>query len=502
MQLPDASGHGPGASAPPAAAELEKRAAARGASWWTWKVFLVVFMVNLLESIDRWLLPTLLRPLREELTLSDTEAGWLGTLLLLSYALWSPVVGFLADRFSRPRLMALGIAVWSLATVGTGLARSYTELQLARILVGIGGSTFGVIALALLMDLFPRGVRARVLSAYYLAIPLGAAIGLRLGWAIAEAGTWHTAFLLTGGPGLVLGLLALLLRDPLRGSSEPVPVDRLKLHEHLGPSREDYIDMMVNSSYTYSVFGLAFSMFAIAGLVFWLPTFLMVVHELPAERVSLWLAGLVPAAMVLGMMTGGWLADRYSRITPRALFVVPGIAMLASIPFLLLTVFGRSEKAIGLGLFATFTLLFCNTGPCHAIIASVVMPNMRAVACAGAITATHLLGDLLSPALMGWVADTFGQADSMDTSFGHALAAIGAVPKALPGHEPENLIAALLLAVPALLIAGAVLLAGARHLPREMALMLAKLRAAPRRALTARTLLGRSVAAPPELQES
>src|SRR5208337_2506229 len=159
----------------------------------------------------------------------------------------------------------------------------------------------------------------------------------------------------------------------------------------------DYIDLMVNSSYTYSVFGLAFSMFAIAGLVFWLPTFLMVVHELPPERVSLWLAGLVPAAMVLGMMTGGWLADRYSRITPRALFVVPGIAMLASVPFLLLTVFGRSEKAICLGLFATFTLLFCNTGPCHAIIASVVMPNMRAVACAGAITATHLLGDLLSP---------------------------------------------------------------------------------------------------------
>jgi hypothetical protein len=92
-----------------------------------------------------------------------------------------------------------------------------------------------------------------------------------------------------------------------------------------------------------------------------------------------------------------------------------------------------------------------------------------------------LLGDLWAPALMGWVAATFGEADSMATPFGRALAAIGAVPRAQPGHDPENLTAALLAAFPAVVIAGVVLLAGARHLPREMALMLAKLRSVPGR---------------------
>ena len=121
--------------------------------------------------------------------------------------------------------------------------------------------------------------------------------------------------------------------------------------------------------------------------------------------------------------------------------------------------------------------MFINAGPCNAIIANVVMPNMRAVACAVALVAVHLLGDIWSPTLMGWVADTFGQADSMATPFGQALAAIGAVPKAQPGRDPENLTAALLTALPALVIAGIVLLSGAGHLPREMALMLAKLRA-------------------------
>jgi MFS transporter, Spinster family, sphingosine-1-phosphate transporter len=272
----------------------------------------------------------------------------------------------------------------------------------------------------------------------------------------------------------------------VRGSSEGVEEHRLRLHERVGPSREDYIDLMVNSSYTYSVFGLAFSTFAIGGLIVWLPSFLVVVHDVPAARANLGLAMIVPSAMIVGMVLGGWLSDRYSRVNPRALFVVPGVAMLVAIPCLLLVVFGRSESTILLGVFLTVAILFSNAGPCHAIIANVVLPNMRGVAYAVAMAATHLLGDLWSPSLMGWVSDTFGQEDAMATPFGRVLAAIGATPKARPGLDPLNLVAAVLTAIPALLIAGAVLLAGGRHLPREMALMIAKLRAAPKRGAAGR----------------
>src|SRR4029077_13546036 len=116
---------------------------------------------------------------------------------------------YLADRLRRPRLLAVGIAVWSLATVGTGLARSYNQIQVARVLVGIGGSTFAVTGLTMLIDLFPRGIRARVISAYFLAIPLGAALGLSLGSALAQVAAWQTAFLIAGAPGVILALIAL-----------------------------------------------------------------------------------------------------------------------------------------------------------------------------------------------------------------------------------------------------------------------------------------------------
>lgn len=449
---------------------------------WAWGLFALLFLVHLLDSTDRWLLPSVVRALGEELGLGETQAGWLATVLLLAFAAWSPIVGYLADRYSRPRTLALGIAVWSVGTIGTSLARTYGQVVAVRCLVGVGASTSGVIALTLLMDLFPRRRRAGILSAYYLAMPLGAAIGLNLGPTLVRAAGWHTAFLVVGAPGLLLALAVLALPDPVRGASEGIDEQRLRLHERIGPSREDYIDLMVNSSYTYSVFALAFSMFAVAGLVFWLPSFMTLVHGIPRARSASLISVAVPAAMLVGIGAGGFLVDRAATARPRALFVVPAIALLGSIPLVLVTIFGRGQDAAVVGALAAIALVFANLGPSQAIIANVVMPNMRGVACAVALAATHLLGDIWSPSLMGWVSDTFGQHDSMATSFGRWLAALGAVPRALPGHDPQNLSAALLTAVPALGLAGAVMLAGARHLPRETALMLAKLRAIPSRA--------------------
>ena len=173
-------------------------------------------------------------------------------------------------------------------------------------------------------------------------------------------------------------------------------------------------------------------------------------------------------------------ADRLSKTNPRALFLVPGLAMLASIPFVLVGLLARSTPVIFLGIFLAETLMFVNTGPCNAIIANVVMPNMRAAAYAVSIFAVHILGDIWSPMLIGWVADTFGRPEMMNTLVGRAYAAVGALPTQRPDQAPENILAGLLAVVPALLLSATVLLAGARHLPREMALMRAKLKAAPR----------------------
>ena len=190
-----------------------------------------------------------------------------------------------------------------------------------------------------------------------------------------------------------------------------------------------------------------------------------------AQGVATWLA--LARAQDLGA------TDSAEQIVVRGLIFGPplGVATL----FVLAAIYGRSVPWILGGLFLAQGVIFMNIVPCYTIIASVVLPNMRAVACGAALTSIHLLGDIWSPALMGWVVDTFGEADSTATIFGRGLAALGAVPVAEPGQDPQNLTAGMLVVIPALLISGIVLLAGSRHLPREMALMLAKLRAVPSR---------------------
>ncbi len=144
-----------------------------------------------------------------------------------------------------------------------------------------------------------------------------------------------------------------------------------------------------------------------------------------------------------------------------------------------------SEPAIYGGIFLAEMLMFVNTGPCNAVIANVVMPNMRSAAYAVTLFAVHMLGDIWSPPLMAWISDTFAERDAMGSVFGQALAAIGALPTHRDGYSPQNWVAGLLVAIPAVVLGGSVMIAGARHLPREMALMLAKLKSRPRHAVDA-----------------
>jgi MFS family permease len=446
---------------------------------WALVTFLVLFLMNLLDYIDRWVLSSVLPLVQADLGFKNTKAGWLASLFLISYSLISPVMGYAGDRMRRQRLLALGVGVWSLATVGTGLARSYGQLQVARALLGIGEATYGVIAPAVLMDLFARDVRSRVLSAFYLAMPVGGALGYLLGAWIAKYYGWRMAFYIVGAPGLIVAFTALWLPEPVRGASEGVDPERLKEHERAGAGPEDYLELLVNSSYNYAVFGMTFYTFAIGGLAFWLPTFLTVTKGIEAVEATKYLGLTTLLASILGTLSGGWMSDRLARTNPRALFVVPGVALIAAVPFVLVAIYSKSLAWIYGGIFLSEALMFINTGPCNAVIANVVMPNMRATAYAVSTFVLHFLGDIWSPWLMGWVSEFFGHEDSMASGFGRALAAIGALPTTAPGRDPENLIAGMLVVVPAVFLAGVVLLVGARHLPREMALMIARLKARP-----------------------
>ena len=260
-----------------------------------------------------------------------------------------------------------------------------------------------MIALTLIMDLFPRTIRARALAAYFLAVPLGAALAVSFGAALAKVTNWQVAFLAAGAPGLVLALLALVFPDPTRGLSEGVDLERLRLHEKVGASPEDYTDLMVNSSYTYSLFGITFSWFALAGLIYWSKAFLTVAKGLPGRSGRFLAGNQLPGCGDRGhagrraCSPGG--RRRRKRAARCSSF--PGWRCSPRFVFVLVAIYARSAPLIFGGLTLAVGVTFMNIVPCYTIISSVTMPNMRGVGCGVALAAVHLLGDIWSPTADG-----------------------------------------------------------------------------------------------------
>lgn len=330
------------------------------------------------------------------------------------------------------------------------------------------------------------------MAAFYLAMPLGYAMGVfGAAWIAANspswfAGTslepwagWRMAFFIVGFPALLAAGTCLLLPEPTRGASEDVDPERAQAHERVRPTWADYKDLAVNSSYTYCVFGQATFTFAFGGLAYWLPSYLDRVKGFGEQHAALVVGISGGLSAIIGMSIGGWLADRLAKTNPRALFLVPGVSMILAVPFVFSTVFAGSEPMIIGSMFLAMTLMLMNTGPCSAVVANVVTPNMRGVAFAVSIFFIHVLGDLWSPLLMGLASDYLGDPEVMASWIGEWLVWIGAEPVQQEDGSYRNLTAGMLVVIPAIFLGGCVLLVGARHLPREMALMLAKLRSAP-----------------------
>ncbi|WP_158633379.1 spinster family MFS transporter [Tautonia sociabilis] len=458
---------------------------------WALSSFAVLFVIHLLDYLDRWALTGVLPRIQRDLELTDFPAGSLNFFFLLTLSVVGPVVGWAGDRVRRTWLLAGGVGIWSIATVGTALVQNYPQLAAARLVLGIGEGTYGVLAPTLLADLFRREWRARAMSAFYMAMPIGYALGVfgsawiartseavLVGTPLEVWAGWRMAFLVVGLPGLIASVCLMFLPEPIRGGTEDVDPERARAAEKVRPTAADYQDLMVNSSYTYVVFGMASFTFAFGGFAFWLPSYLQRVKGFEEQTATLIVGGTGFLAAILGMGFGGWLADRLSRSNPRALFLVPGSAMLLSIPFVLIGLFGSSVPVVIGAVFLAEMLMFMNTGPCNAVISNVVTPNMRGVAYAVSIFFIHFLGDLWSPGLMGLVSDSLGHPEVMASWIGERLARLGITPVEQQDGSYRNLTAGMLVVVPAIALGGLVLLAGARHLPREMALMLAKLRAA------------------------
>ena len=180
----------------------------------------VIFLANFFNYLDRQLVSALQKPIQTALSLSGSEFGLLWTLFTIGYMICAVPIGAMADRWSRPRLLAFCIVIWSVATIASGLAEDRWTLYVARIFIGVGEAGCLVIGPAMISDLFEVGYRSKALSIFYLAMPLGGTAAFIFAGLLIKTMDWRTMFFVAGAPGFLIAVLIWYLRDPPRGESE------------------------------------------------------------------------------------------------------------------------------------------------------------------------------------------------------------------------------------------------------------------------------------------
>ena len=366
----------------------------------------LLLAVNLLNYIDRQVLFAVFPLIKIDLRLSDTALGFLGSAFMLSYLLFAPLFGWLGDKWSRTKLACGGLVVWSLATALAGFAPGYRTLLAARATVGVGEASFGTVSPGLVADFFPKERRGQILSWFYVAIPVGSALGYLLGGVLGQHYGWHAAFLLVGIPGLLLAIPIALLRTPPRGGDDaPHPACGHPLPDGEG---KGYAALFKNRAFVCNTLAMAAMTFAIGGLAQWLPSFLHRVHSLDVAKGNTLFGVTTVLAGILGTLAGGWLGDIWQKRSGKGYLMVSGWGFLIGTPFAVWAILAPGLTGCMSAIFIAEFFLFLNTGPLNTVIINVTKPAVRAMAFAVNIFFIHALGDAVSPSILGWLSDQWG----------------------------------------------------------------------------------------------
>ena len=370
-------------------------------AFWT---LLLLIALNLLNYIDRYILPGAQSLIQKEYNWNDQQMGALTTGFFITYMLVAPLTGWLGDRFPRKPLIITGAVLWSIATLATAWVShdkywGYWTLYLRHALVGVGEATFSIYAPAVLADFYPERDRNRILSIFYTAIPVGAAIGYLAGGTLGTLYGWRAPFFLCAFPGLLVAALYLWIgREPQRGAQDHIRVDS---------SRSSFFGLFTNGAFLTATLGLAMLTFAMGGISTWVPTFLHRSLGYPVPKASFIVSAITAFDGIVATALGGWLAQRWLRVNDRALYLFSALSVSLTLPLGALVFFGPHATAIP-ALFLAEFFLFLNTGPLNTAIVNSVSAPVRATAISVNLFCIHALGDTFSPQIIGAVSDRTG----------------------------------------------------------------------------------------------
>ena len=364
-------------------------------------LLVVIYLVN---HIDRQLMYILLEPVRLDLELTDWQMGWIvGGGFALFYAFMGIPIGRIADRTNRRNLIAIALAVWSLFTAASGLARGFWTLMAARVGVGVGEAGCTPPAHSMISDMVPPERRASALAVYALGIPLGTLFGLAFGGYLAEVLGWRQAFLLMGVPGVGLALLArATLVEPERGAQE-AGVDTA-----VEPLTDVLGFMWRLRSLRHALIANSLQTLPLAAFASFNAAYLQRVHGLSLTEIGLYLGLIAGVVGGLSVFASGRIVDALSPRDERWVFWVPLLGALVSVPFSA-AAYWSDHVGVALGGLAAataFNHLYSALG--HAQTQSLVKPRMRAVMSAVALFAMNIVGFGLGPVFVGGLSDLFG----------------------------------------------------------------------------------------------
>ena len=392
-------------------------------------ILLTVYVFNF---IDRQIVNILAEPIAKDLKLSDTQ---IGLMTGLAFALFYTVLGIPIARFadrattSRPRLIAVALAVWSAMTALCGMAQNFVQLLLARIGVGVGEAGCTPPAHSLISEIVPPEKRASALAFYSLGIPVGSLLGMVIGGTLADLMTWRDAFVIVGLPGVGLALLVwFVLKDPRQ--ADAAAVLRAQNQPAALPLGEALREVMGSRAFVLLLCAGSAAAFLSYGKTTWTTIFFQRTHDLTPGQVGLWFGLLGGVGGMLGTWFGGYLADRFGAINRRHVLSAPAIGMAVAVP-LAIAAYHAPGWPLALALLflpTVFNSLYY--GPCYSAAQGLVPLRARAIAAASLLFFQNLIGLGLGPLFFGmlsdWLQPSFG-ADSVRYVL-YGAAVLGLVP--------------------------------------------------------------------------
>ena len=435
-------------------------------------VFWIMFLISFLNYLDRNVLTGAANVVAKELGFGLDGIGTLATAFIVVYTLGAIPLGIWADRTQRKNVVAICVAVWSIATAATALASNFTTLFISRMILGVGEAGYFPAGTALMSDCFARSKRSRIMSWWSTAQLVGILVGFGVGVAVAGLypGSWRLAFIFTGIPGLLLAWFIWRVREPRRNQADeeaeqeadeiggaPEVVEAAHTLHISANAFTQFLTLLRIRTLAVLIAMQVFAFFVLGVNVVFLPTYLQQkdTFGLSSGAAGLFSGAVIVLAGIAGTVLGGYMADALNKRFPGARVLVCGIGFLLAAPSFAAAVTFHNFIVFTIFFVLTTLLVSVYTGPSTAATQDVVPSVLRASAVSLSLLIAHLLGDAFSPTVVGLLATSFDPTHGMHFKLGMA------------GQDLS--VALLWTCTPALIIAGLIGVFGARWMRSDIA---------------------------------